>query len=66
MDKSNVIVCVYDDKGVSIQEKILEICEDYVKSSLQNTKNWLICTMWKKPYMNYDVYVVKKEVLEVL
>ncbi len=31
-----VVLCIYDEKGVSIKEKILEVFEKYIKSSVQN------------------------------
>jgi|GEM_PF-4258245 hypothetical protein len=35
-DRDELVLCIYDDEGVSINEKILEIFSKYIKSSLQN------------------------------
>lgn len=32
------ILCIYDEQGVSINQKILEVFRQYIKSNLQNTK----------------------------
>ncbi len=34
-----LVICVYDDNGPFISEKILEAFERYLKSRLQNTKS---------------------------
>lgn len=31
-----IVLCVYEENGVSINDKILEIFRNYVKSNLQN------------------------------
>lgn len=31
-----VVLCIYDEKGVSIKDKILEVFEKYIKSNVQN------------------------------
>lgn len=36
--KEELVLCIYDDKGVSINQKILEVFEKYIKSNLQNIK----------------------------
>lgn len=33
------VVCVYDDNAPSIESKILEVFERYIKSRLQNAKS---------------------------
>lgn len=35
-DMDELVLCIYDDEGVSIEEKILEVFSKYIKSSLQN------------------------------
>lgn len=30
-----LVVCIYDEQGLSIEQKLLEIFEKYIKSSLQ-------------------------------
>ena len=35
-DKKDVVLCIYDENGVSINDKILDLFEKYVLSSLQN------------------------------
>lgn len=34
--KEELVLCIYDENGVSISKKILEIFEKYIKSNLQN------------------------------
>ncbi len=38
VDNENVLG-IYDETGLSISEVILSLFENYIKSSLQNTKN---------------------------
>ncbi len=33
-----LVICVYDDKAPTINEKIIEAFERYLKSTLKNTK----------------------------
>ncbi len=35
-ENKEVVLCIYDENGVSINEKILEVFRKYVKSRLQN------------------------------
>lgn len=35
-NKEELVLCVYDENGVSISQKILEVFEKYIKSNLQN------------------------------
>ena len=30
-----LVVCIYDEQGLSIEQKLLEIFDKYIKSSLQ-------------------------------
>ena len=34
--KEELVICIYDETGPSINEKILEIFRKYIKSNLQN------------------------------
>lgn len=34
--KEELVLCIYDENGVSISEKILEVFEKYILSNLQN------------------------------
>lgn len=34
--KEKLVLCIYDEKGVSINQKILEVFEKYIKSNLKN------------------------------
>ena len=40
-----LVINIYDEKGVTISEKILEIFEKYLMSSLQNGEWYTICTV---------------------
>ena len=35
-NNEEVVLCIYDEKGVSIKDKILEVFEKYIMSSMQN------------------------------
>lgn len=35
-ENKELVLCVYDENGVSINEKILEVFRRYIKSNLQN------------------------------
>lgn len=41
MEEKNkeLVICVYDDNAPSVNDKILEAFERYLKSTLLNTKN---------------------------
>lgn len=32
-----LVLCIYDENGVSISQKILEVFEKYIKANLQNS-----------------------------
>lgn len=34
-----LVVCIYDEQGLSIEQKLLEIFEKYIKSSLQKVNS---------------------------
>jgi len=34
--KEELVICIYDDNGPSINEKILEVFRKYIKLNLQN------------------------------
>ena len=34
--KDELVICIYDENGPSINEKILEVFRKYIKSNLQN------------------------------
>lgn len=36
-ENNEVVLCIYDENGVSINEKILEIFRKYVMSTLRNS-----------------------------
>lgn len=38
-EKKEVVLCIYDENAVSINEKILEIFRKYIKSNLQNVNS---------------------------
>lgn len=37
--EKDLVICVYDENGVSVSEKILEAFEKYLKLTLQNSKS---------------------------
>lgn len=38
-DNKEIVICIYNDKEVSAEEKILELFRKYIKSNLQNIEN---------------------------
>lgn len=34
-----LVVCIYDEQGLSIEQKLLEIFDKYIKSSLQKVNS---------------------------
>ena len=36
-NSKDIVICVYDENGVSVTEKILEAFEKYINSSLQKS-----------------------------